>query len=301
MNEPKRLITEFQSPLGRELLRAAAAERVPDDVRMKMASYLIGPGAAFERAQELAGPQASATHQPAMTAGRDSVLAQQGTSSLTSALGLKAGAALMIAGVFGGLGYLRSAPSGSAPLAASATPESAAQVTAHSAGGSTKIRGMRDGAPVENGAVPVENGAVPVENGAVPVENGAVPVENGAVPVENGAVPEVTGAATPSIRSTREVAANAVSGTSERESTRASRALQSKVAPRRLAAEPTQSADRAADLDGELRLLDAARRAIVNGQVDTARAYLKDYQRTFPQGNLKAEAAALLRRCALAE
>jgi TolA-binding protein len=74
-----------------------------------------------------------------------------------------------------------------------------------------------------------------------------------------------------------------------------------KAAAQRAVAEAPEVAGRASDLDGELRLLDAARRAIVKGEVDVARSYLKDYQRKFPSGTLNQEAAALLERARATE
>lgn len=273
MNEPKRLLAESQSSLTQELLLAARGERISDELRLRMADGLaVTIGATSIGA--------------GLTLGTQSAVAGLETSALGSAGGVAAS--------------VSSAP-GALVLGSGALASSGSAVTA-SAGGALWLKGVL--------AMSVLTGAVGLGSAVthwVSPGAGAPPS-----PLEAASSFAVAPADTPAVVQGTAVQGTAVSPVGELAVPRAgfsddeASAAGANDAERsaRRSRPKTRAADAVAasgDLDREVRLLDAARRAILAGDITGAREKLAQYSRAFPHGALRGEAASLAKAAANAE
>lgn len=273
MNEPKRLLAESQSSLAHELLLAARGERVSNELRLRMSDGL------------------------ALTLGVTSLGA--GLTLGGHASGAVAGiAASGLAGAGGGV----TAGTNLAALGAGsggALASSGSALTT-SAGAALWLKGVL---------------AVSVLTGAVGLGSA---VTHWLAPVEAPSSASATGLASPAAvapaRALQDgllVAPGDLAGAPETAVPRVAAPTTDVAAPIELerGSRKVRSKGKAAstpattssDLDREVRLLDAARRAILAGDINGARERLAQYSRTFPQGALRGEAASLARAAASAQ
>lgn len=288
MNDPKRLVAESHSMLAHELLNAAQSERVPHTLQQRMAEGLaitlgvssIGAGLALGGSAQ-AGVQSgiAAAQSTAMAAGEVSVGGAAGFG--TAAIGASNTAAIGGATLAQGATWVSSAVWFKGVLAVCA-------LTGAVGLGSVAKQWLDPSGALTNGAAP--NGAEPnVAQGSGAERGIAVPdaveprvAESGDTQrIANVDIGEPSGA---------EVA-------DQGKATRRTARSKSKGA----ASESPTTKEPSGDLGREVRMLDAARRAIIAGDIGAARERLAQYSRAFPNGSLRAEAASLAKAAANAQ
>lgn len=278
MNEPKRLLAELRSPLAHELLQASRNEPIPDELRARMAhgfavtlgGTALGAGVALtSQVPGAVTPQAAALLNGGSSAGlaTGSVgggLAAQGSTAVASW-----GAALWLKGALGvatlsgavGLGTWLAAPSPVEPAKAGVSAPALVPPALISTGVT---------APAVAETHPLAN----------PEREGAFTLQR-----------EGTDLVTKEPRGSGALSRADVAAESARPRTKTQRSSVSEKA----VAEPS------GDLGREVRLLDAARQAIIAGNIDAAREKLAQYSRAFPNGALRGEAAGLAKAAANAQ
>lgn len=278
MNEPKRLLAELRSPLAHELLQASRNEQIPDELRARMAhgfavtlgGTALGAGVALtSQVPGAVTPQAAALLNGGSSAGlaTGSVgggLAAQGSTAVASW-----GAALWLKGALGvatlsgavGLGTWLAAPSPVEPAKAGVSAPALVPPALISTGVT---------APAVAETHPLAN----------PEREGAFTLQR-----------EGTDLVTKEPRGSGALSRADVAAESARPRTKTQRSSVSEKA----VAEPS------GDLGREVRLLDAARQAIIAGNIDAAREKLAQYSRAFPNGALRGEAAGLAKAAANAQ
>lgn len=278
MNEPKRLLAELRSPLAHELLQASRNEQIPDELRARMAhgfavtlgGTALGAGVALtSQVPGAVTPQAAALLSGGSSAGvaTGSVgggLAAQGSTAVASW-----GAALWLKGALGvatlsgavGLGTWLAAPSPVEPAKAGVSAPALVPPALISTGVT---------APAVAETHPLAN----------PEREGAFTLQR-----------EGTDLVTKEPRGSGALSRADVAAESARPRTKTQRSSVSEKA----VAEPS------GDLGREVRLLDAARQAIIAGNIDAAREKLAQYSRAFPNGALRGEAAGLAKAAANAQ
>lgn len=262
MNEPRRLIAGLQSPLASEMLRAAQHEQVPDELRHRMAQGL------------------------ALALG-------------TTALGT--GAALT-----------SQAPGGAA-LGAHQALGNALSVSTGTIGGAsaTQTGAWSLGSAWANSALWVKGGVTLMALAGLAGVGGWLGSES-----QTAAPNKTTDAPPPpvTVAPPADEAAVALSPSSDvghpqlakeplnpdSSSTRSKQARPKGKVIRGSATEKS-GAELSGDLGREVQLLDAARRAIISGNLDSAREKLAQYSRAFPNGSLRAEAASLAKAAGSAQ
>jgi TolA-binding protein len=256
MNDPKRLVAEFQSPLMNELLHAAQREQLPDELRHRMAQGLaLTLGGA-----SLGAGIAGSSQLPAAIAGTQQAGVLTASGSTTASV---AGTGLGGTSTATGVSWLGATWANTAVWIKMAVAIGA--VT-----GAAGIGSWLGGWPQPSSAPAASNAIEIVE----PPANGAV-ISDG-----TPAAPLVAADEEPSIRETRPKVARP------------------KVKAGRSGLSEQPVAELQGDLGREVRLLDAARRAIISGNLDSAREKLAQYSKAFPNGSLRAEAASLAKAAA---
>jgi TolA-binding protein len=134
--------------------------------------------------------------------------------------------------------------------------------------------------PVLLGTAAVTVGVVATRGGGRAEESAPRPVSSSAETRTIGRVPAMLPPERPRPPATRDDAPRSTSPSSV-------------VAHPIATAERAQSTDQARELSGELRLLDAANRALAEGDLAAASADLDRYARDFPKGTLAEEALAI--------
>jgi hypothetical protein len=280
MNDPKRLVAESRSMLAHELLSAAQSERVPDALRQRMVEgFAVTLGVGSIGAGFALSGSAQAGVQGGFAAAQSAGVAA-GEAGFANAVGFGATATGATA-----TGATATAGGGAA-LAQGATWASSAvwlkgviavcAVTGAVGLGSVVKRwaepnAVSDGTALQAGSLVVSEPVAPHvldPNAAHRVASEGDAVDPGSQAIGGG------------------------EGKAVRRSTR-----KSKLA----ASEHGSIKDVSGDLGREVRMLDAARRAIIAGDIGIAREKLAQYSRAFPQGSLRAEAASLAKAAASAQ
>lgn len=254
MNDPKRLVAELHSPLMNELLSAAQREQLPDELRQRMSQ---GLALALGGASLGAGIAASSQIPGAIAGAQQTGVLAASSSVASGTAGIALNGAPTVAGASGSLG--------------GAWANTAVWIKAAVAA-STLIGAAGVGTWL---------GAWPVAE--APSDVGAASVSNRVEPLAGTAFISDVVPATPL------VAAEQESPVSQARPIK----TPSKAKTARSAAPQQTVSESQGDLGREVRLLDAARRAIISGDLDSARAKLAHYSRAFPNGALRAEAASL--------
>lgn len=293
MNDPKRLVAESHSMLAHELLNAAQSERVPHTLQQRMAEGLaitlgvssIGAGLALGGSAQ-AGVQSgiAAAQSTAMAAGEVSVGGAAGFG--TAAIGASNTAAIGGATLAQGATWVSSAVWLKGVLAVCA-------LTGAVGLGSVAKQWLDPSGALTNGVAP---------NGVAP--NGAEPnVAQGSGAERGIAVPDAVEPRVAESGDTQRIANVDIGEPSGAEvadqgkATRRTARSKSKGA----ASESPTTKEPSGDLGREVRMLDAARRAIIAGDIGAARERLAQYSRAFPNGSLRAEAASLAKAAANAQ
>jgi hypothetical protein len=272
MNDPKRLLAELRSPLAHELLRASQNEQIPDELRARMAhgfavtlgGTALGAGVALtSQVPGAVTPQAAALLNGSSAAGLTAGSVGGGLAAQGSTAVASWGAALWLKGALG-VATLGGAVGLGTWLAVPSATESATP-----------------GASAVSFAAP----SVPVASvtARTPL---ASPQQDTPLPLQQPG--NDTLAKAPSSRDA--IARRAAADTAQLETK-----TQRSSIPDKAVAQPT------GDLGREVQLLDAARRAIIAGNIDAARAKLAQYGRAFPHGALRGEAASLAKAAANAQ
>jgi hypothetical protein len=287
MNEPRRLIAGVQSPLASELLRAAQSEQIPDELSHRMAQGLalalgtttlgatvgatLGTGAALTSqapgAAALGAQQALGSALSAATGTLGAASATQtgawtlGSAWASGAVWVKGGVTLMALAGLAGVGSWLGSESG--PSASNKTTDPPPQA-------------------ITVAAPPNKTVAAPPNKTVAPPAN---EVEESVAPSE------------------LDVGDMQVARESLEADAPATRLKQ--VRPKgkviRGSATEKSGAELSGDLGREVQMLDAARRAIIAGNLDSAREKLAQYSRAFPNGSLRAEAASLAKAAGSAQ
>lgn len=273
MNDPKRLMAEPHSALAHELLRAAETERVPDVLRQRMAEGFaaalgatsIGVGFGVGSSAVQSGAVGAAAGESAIGSG---------------AAGLAAGGANVAAG--GGASLAQ----GTAWATSAVWVKGALSVCAltGAVGLGTLVERWLEPAAVVDGGV------------AAPVVVQPVAPEAHGAQTAPAPVPEVSRGG--EVEATKRVVSDGVIGQDRGEATGGRRVSRSSS---KAPAGHEEANKQTGDLGREVRMLDAARRAIISGDIGAAREKLAQYGRAFPQGALRAEAASLAKAAADAE
>jgi hypothetical protein len=278
MNEPKRLLAELRSPLAHELLQASRNEQIPDELRARMAhgfavtlgGTALGAGVALtSQVPGAVTPQAAALLNGGSSAGLATGSVGGGLAAQTSTAVASWGAALWLKGALGvatlsgavGLGTWLAAPSPVEPAKAGVSAPALVPPALISTGVT---------APAVAETHPLAN----------PEREGAFTLQR-----------EGTDLVTKGPRGSGALSRQDVAAESARPRTKTQRSSVSEKA----VAEPS------GDLGREVRLLDAARQAIIAGNIDAAREKLAQYSRAFPNGALRGEAAGLAKAAANAQ
>lgn len=281
MNDPKRLVGESQSGLAHELLRAAQSEQLPDGLRVRMVEGL---------ALSLGATSLGAGF--ALSGGALSSGAQTGLAAAQS-LGAAAGetSAAAFGATTGGAGVSGLAGASSAGLGGATLAQGTSWAVS-----ATWLKGVLAvcaltgavglGSVVKHWAEPnhdtVSSGAAGALSPAssLPGPNAPERVNEEPSIVSPGDAPRAgTDVVSPPSRTT----------SADNKAARRAERNKSKVT----AIEPSSSREVSGDLGREVRMLDAARRAIIDGDIAAAREKLAQYSRAFPRGSLRAEAASL--------
>lgn len=287
MNEPKRLLAESQSSLTHELLLAARGERLSDELRSRMADGL------------------------ALTLGATSIGAglTLGAHAQGAATGLEASG---LGGASGITASVSNAP-GALVLGSGALTSSGSVVTA-SAGATLWLKGVvamsvLAGAVGLGSAVGL-NSAVTHWVSPIPEDSSSRAAARSSFEATPAGVPADSPAVTPAGVQGVGAPATGVEGAAPRAdlagdvavpTTGADEAERAARRPRSKTKTLETAAVASGDLDREVRLLDAARRAILAGDISGAREKLAQYSRAFPQGALRGEAASLAKAAANAQ
>ena len=273
MNEPKRLLAELRSPLAHELLQASRNEQIPDELRARMAhgfavtlgGTALGAGVALtNQVPGAVTPQAAALLNGGSSAGLATGSVGGGLAAQGSTGVATWGAALWLKGALG-VATLSGAVGLGTWLAAPSPVEPAKAGVSAPALISTGVT-----APAVAETHPLAN----------PEREGAFTLQR-----------EGTDLVTKEPRSSRALSRADVAAESARPRAKTQRSSISEKA----VAEPS------GDLGREVRLLDAARQAIIAGNIDAAREKLAQYSRAFPNGALRGEAAGLAKAAANAQ
>lgn len=277
MNDPKRLIAESRSMLADELLRAAQSERIPDALRQRMAEGFavtlgvgsIGAGVALGGGMQ-SGIQGGlvAAHSAGAAAGEAGA-----TVGLSAAVGGANGAAAI----------------GGATLAQGASWAGSAVWLKSVIAVCTLTGAVGLGSVIKQWAEPSAAPTTAVGQATslpMPNELESAAAAREVEPADMAAPTQQHAASTDPVGDAREAKA-----------TRRAVRSKSKVS----ASEANPASELPGDLGREVRMLDAARRAILAGDVGLAREKLAAYGRAFPDGSLRAEAASLAKAAADAQ
>lgn len=288
MNEPKRLVAESQSALAHELLRAAQSERVPDVLRQRMAEGLaitLGVGS-VGAGLSLGGANVGA--QGGLAATQAAGIVGQSASALGSGAAATGSAGMGAAALTQGFTWAGASMWVKGALAVCALTGAAGLGTAvkHWGDGdvSRPAASLRDGASLRDSASVAENAAPARVDAPEPT---IVNPESAPRIVEPRGVTDLDAerVATPPVEpDPHEVAPSA-------------RRAKMRSAGKAVGLAPASTAP-SSDLGREVRMLDAARRAIIAGDAQLAREKLAQYSRAFPNGALRAEAASLAKTAA---
>lgn len=273
MNDPKRLLAELRSPLAHELLRASQNEQIPDELRARMAhgfavtlgGTALGAGVALtSQVPGAVTPQAAALLNGGSAAGLTAGSVGGGLAAQGSTAVASWGAALWLKGALG-IATLGGAVGLGTWLTVPSPTESATP-----------------GASAVSFAAPSIAQASSSER--TPLAN---PEQDAPLPLQQPGNETLSKA-----QSGRDaIARRSGAGDTAPIETKPQRSS----IPDKAMAQPT------GDLGREVQLLDAARRAIIAGNIDAARAKLAQYGRAFPQGALRGEAASLAKAAANAQ
>lgn len=265
MNEPKRLLVESQSQLLSQMLHAAQREELPADLRERMARGLsLAAGGAVLGALtangSVGGAAAGLGVPTVLSAGAATVTSGVNGAHGASALGVGALGGKVTAGVAGPMTWLKGTL--------------VAVALTGAIGGTVLLQGQ-DAPPVlpRPAAAAPAPAAVPEGLSEVQVEPlKSLSASEPMVPVSEDGETDVTQRKVGRVKVRKAAAGSAPT-----------------TAP---------GVETLGDLGREVRLLDAARQSIRSGDLEVARAKLAQYEASFPNGSLRAEAASLARAAA---
>jgi hypothetical protein len=279
MNEPRRLIAGVQSPLASELLRAAQSEQIPDELSHRMAQ-----GLALALGTTTLGATVGAT------LGTGAALTSQAPGA--AALGAQQALGSALSAATGTLGAASATQTGAWTLGsawASGAVWVKGGVTLMALAGLAGVGswlGSESGPSASNKTTDPPPQAITV---AAPPNKTVAPPAN-----------EVEESVAPSELDVGDMQVARESLEADAPATRLKQ-VRPKGKVIRGSATEKSGAELSGDLGREVQMLDAARRAIIAGNLDSAREKLAQYSRAFPNGSLRAEAASLAKAAGSAQ